>query len=373
MNEEAWRPETRDEVVETLREASSAGRRVHIRGAGTRSLTLPSRPVIHTSGLCRRLDLDAEESILSTDSGITLDAVIPRLADAGLVLGPLAVPELIPVLARGTIGGLFSDPRETPLFPRWGRTRDAALGVEAVRGDGTAFKAGGRVVKNVTGYDLTRFLCGSRGRYALITRVHWRVLPRPEATPTIEVRHSSWTDLWQGLDALRREPLEPIALAVLPGPGPEARVVEGGRSGVAEARLARTAEVLGGEARPLAEGAPLPGFEPDRCGPLLRIHLPYSRWRELESAELVRLRWLGLYPFAHFGLASLESEVTPNATAEVAAWARSHGGHASWEWLTPETGPSLGLDPERPRRERALADALRREWDPGHVLGGEDS
>ncbi len=136
------------------------------------------------------VDYEPAELVLTVEAGTTLAAIRTQLEranqqmafeppDYGSLLGH---PEAMATIG-GTMAGNLSGPRRVSA----GAARDHALGVEAVTGRGELIRAGGRVVKNVTGYDLTRLLCGSWGTLAVITRLSLKVLPAPEKTRTLLV------------------------------------------------------------------------------------------------------------------------------------------------------------------------------------------
>ena len=105
----------------------------------------------------------------------------------GAVLEPNGqwLPWDAPGSAGGTLGGAVACGVSGPLRARYGATRDNVLGLEVVTGDGRLLRIGGRVVKNVAGYDLVRLFTGSRGSLGVLTRVSVRLFPRPEADVTM--------------------------------------------------------------------------------------------------------------------------------------------------------------------------------------------
>lgn len=116
-----------------------------------------------------------EDLTLVAPAGVTVAAVNRQLAAHGQFL-PLDPP----LPERATLGGTLAVGTGGPLQTRYGLPRDLLLGMTVLRADGELVKAGGRVVKNVTGYDLMRLWCGSLGTLGIITEVALRVLPLPE-------------------------------------------------------------------------------------------------------------------------------------------------------------------------------------------------
>ena len=108
-------------------------------------------------------------------AGLTVEAVNRRLAEHSQFL---ALDPALP--SRATIGGTLAVGTGGPMRTRYGLPRDLVLGMTVLRADGELVKAGGRVVKNVTGYDLMRLWCGSMGTLGIVTEVALRVAPLPE-------------------------------------------------------------------------------------------------------------------------------------------------------------------------------------------------
>ncbi len=131
-----------------------------------------------------------------------------------------------------------------PLRHRFGAPRDLVLGATLVLGDGTVASAGGKVVKNVAGYDLARLVCGSEGRLAFVARVSLRLHPLPAAARTlvVETEHAA-----RVVSQLQRSQLQPSALDVL-HPGRVAALFEGSPRAVAAQLEAARALVGGAEA-----------------------------------------------------------------------------------------------------------------------------
>ena len=204
------RPVTVEEAAGLLADAAAAGRRVRI------------GEDLSTEGLDRVLEHEAGDLTCSVEAGIRLSALQEALSAAGqrLSLDPPGDPTIGACLARRLSG---------PLSHRFGTPRDLVLGVTLVLGDGTVASSGGKVVKNVAGYDLGKLVCGSDGRLALIARVSLRLHPLPAASGTLVVETDDAPAI---VRALRRSQLHPSALDVL-HPGRVAVLFEGSERAVA--------------------------------------------------------------------------------------------------------------------------------------------
>jgi FAD/FMN-containing dehydrogenase len=212
-----------EEASAALREASASGTRLRV-GTG-----------LVLDGLDRVLEHEAGDLTCTVEAGIRLSRLNERLAGSGqrLSLDPPGDP---------TIGACLAEALSGPRRHRFGTPRDLVLGVTLVLADGTVASAGGKVVKNVAGYDLGKLVCGSRGSLGLIARVSLRLHPVPAATRTLLVRDG---DPAAAVAALRRSQLVPSALDVL-HPGGVAVLFEGGEAAVA-AQLAAARALVGGD------------------------------------------------------------------------------------------------------------------------------
>jgi glycolate oxidase FAD binding subunit len=169
-----------------------------------------------TEGLDRILEHEAGDLTCTVEAGIRLSSLNDELARRGqrLSLDPPGDPTVGALLARNVSG---------PLRHRFGAPRDLVLGVTLVLADGTIANAGGKVVKNVAGYDLGRLVCGSHGTLALIARVSLRLHPTPKAARTLVVETE---DPAAAVRAFFASQLQPSALDVL-HPGRVAVLFEG--------------------------------------------------------------------------------------------------------------------------------------------------
>jgi glycolate dehydrogenase FAD-binding subunit len=189
--ETIFAPETRDQVVEAVAWAAAEGQPLEVIGRGSkRTLGRPTQAA-HSLDLSR-LDgitlYEPEELVLSARAGTPLAAIEAALEEQRQMLAfePADLGPLLGGASGGaSIGGVLACNLSGPRRIKAGAARDHFLGVEAASGRGELFKSGGRVVKNVTGYDLCKLLCGSYGTLAVMTDVTVKVLPRPEKTYTV--------------------------------------------------------------------------------------------------------------------------------------------------------------------------------------------
>jgi glycolate oxidase FAD binding subunit len=188
-----------------------------------------------TEGLGGILEHEAGDLTCTVEAGLRLSALNAALARHGqrLSLDPPGDP---------TVGALLAENVSGPLRHRFGAPRDLVLGVTLVLADGTVASAGGKVVKNVAGYDLARLVCGSRGRLALIARASFRLHPLPRATRTLVLETDEPAP---AVAALLRSQLEPSALDVI-HPGRVVVLLEGAERAV-EAQVAHVRALIGGE------------------------------------------------------------------------------------------------------------------------------
>jgi glycolate oxidase FAD binding subunit len=215
-------PSSLEEASALLAEAHEQGRKVRI----GEDLT--------TEGLHRILEHESGDLTCTVEAGVRVSTLQSALEPYGqrLSLDPPGDP---------TIGALLSENLSGPLRHRFGAPRDLVLGVTLVLADGTIASSGGKVVKNVAGYDLARLVCGSRGRLALIARASFRLHPLPKAARTLAVESD---DVAQLVAVLLTSRLEPSALDVL-HPGGLLVLFEGSPAAVSS-QVAAAQRLVGG-------------------------------------------------------------------------------------------------------------------------------
>jgi len=215
--------------VSSIEEASGLLAAAHVGGG---KLRIGSD--LTTARLNRILEHETGDLTCTVESGIRLSALNAALGKSGqrLSLDPPGDP---------TIGALLAENLSGPLRHRFGAPRDLILGVTLVLADGTVANAGGKVVKNVAGFDLARLVCGSRGRLALIARASFRLHPLPKAARTLVVDTEDPSTV---VARLLRSQLQPSALDVL-HPGRVAVLFEGSERAV-DAQFATARALVGG-------------------------------------------------------------------------------------------------------------------------------
>ncbi|WP_313192157.1 FAD-binding protein [Shinella zoogloeoides] len=162
-----------------------------IRGGGTRSLhpAPEGADVLSTRGLSGIVAYNPAEMTMTARAGTPLEVVEAALAEKRQMLAfePNDLRGVLGTSGLPTIGGVFATNASGPRRFTAGAARDSLLGVRFVNGKGEIVKAGGRVMKNVTGLDLVKLLAGSHGSLALMSEVTFRLLPVPETAVTLVV------------------------------------------------------------------------------------------------------------------------------------------------------------------------------------------
>jgi glycolate oxidase FAD binding subunit len=202
-----------EEIATALRQASELGQSVVIRGAGTKADWGRSPQRVDRTLCTRRLNriLAHEHGDLTAtiEAGATLADANASLASAGqwLPLDP-------PFADRATIGGILATNDSGPLRQRFGTPRDLVIGVQLATTDGVLARAGGRVVKNVAGYDLSKLVAGSFGSLAAIVSATFKLAPLPKSTKTLVARVSDVEAVEQIVREVMSSQLEPIAFEI---------------------------------------------------------------------------------------------------------------------------------------------------------------
>ena len=208
----AVEPASVAEAAETMRALAVDRLAVAFVGGGT-DLELGAAParldvVLRTRRLARIREHAPSDQIVAVEGGMTVAALQRAVAPHGqrLALDP-------PDPERATGGGVVAANAFGPRRTRHGAVRDLVIGATLVRADGVVAHGGGKVVKNVAGFDLPRLLCGSLGTLGLVAEVVFRLHPLPEASGTAVFEGLAGVDVREAVPALRELAVEPAALA----------------------------------------------------------------------------------------------------------------------------------------------------------------
>jgi glycolate dehydrogenase FAD-binding subunit len=231
-------PASPEATAALLREAAESGLRVRARGGGTKldwGAVAPEPDLeLSTSELDRIVEHNAGDLTAVLEAGVRLADAQAAFAEAGQLLA------LDPPLGEGaaaTIGGVVATADSGPLRHRYGAVRDLLLGITVALSEGTVASAGGKVIKNVAGYDLAKLFAGSFGTLGVVLRVVVRLHPRPRTTATLAGETDDPGALARAASRLAHAPLELEALDVRWAAGAGALLARfGGVSAEAQAR-----------------------------------------------------------------------------------------------------------------------------------------
>ena len=352
-------PGTVDEVAGVVQQAAAAGATILPWGGGTAvAVGEPSSRAGIVLGL-RRLDRLVEHEpgdlTATAQAGLTLGALQAALRERGqwLSLDP-------PEAERATVGGLIAADASGPRRHLYGTVRDLLIGLTVVTADGAIVRGGGKVVKNVAGYDLPKLFIGSYGTLGIVVEVTFKLRPRPDDERLVAARFDRLKDGGAAVRALLASDLIPNAVELLDGAAaaalglPAAAALVVGFDGLPEqvqwqaTELAALLGPLGGR-----DVTPLPPAAWPRLATLAReafaspaALMTFSVLPTLvadtieQAAAAARQRGLKTAWTAHAGvgavtgalLADREAAAVATVLLEWRAIARAGGGHASLAW-----------------------------------------
>jgi len=218
---EQLRPANAAEAARALAAAAGAGRSVRVTGAGTKRgwghVVAQAGVELSTAGLDEIVEHNEGDLTAVLGAGVTLARAQATFARAGQMLAvdpPLgaAVDPTLGADGGATIGGTVATADSGPYRHRYHALRDLVIGVAVALPDGSVARAGGKVIKNVAGYDLAKLMTGAFGTLGVICEVSLRLHPRPVSTATAHAPGDDPALLAGVACALARRPLEPLAL-----------------------------------------------------------------------------------------------------------------------------------------------------------------
>lgn len=361
------------EVSGTEVSGTEASGPIAVRGGASKAPISRPREIalqIDMRGIGGIVDYDPRELVLTVRPGTPLAAVVRTLEEQGQMLAfdPFDHGRLLGGEAgSATIGGVVAAGVAGSRRLSAGGARDHLLGFRAVSGKGQAFVGGGKVVKNVTGYDISKLMAGSWGQLAVLTELTLKTLPAPRARATVALHGLSDVEAGAAMRSALASPTDVAAAAHMSGI--TALRLEGFGPSV-QARSERLCRMLGGElmgeeeaqrfwdgvrhAEPLADAAML-----------WRINVPPSAFAGVADA-LARLD--GRY-FADWagGLvwAGLPAETEPCAVLAIAGAA---GGHAMLIRADSAIRARTAIRQPESEAVTMLSDRVKRAFDPANIL-----
>jgi glycolate oxidase FAD binding subunit len=377
------------EVAAVLACASRDGLAVVVRGGGTKLDWAPPPLrcdiVLSTARLHTLVEHEPGDLVCVVQAGMRLDALQATLAPHGqrLALDPGHG-------VAATLGGIAAAGAWGPLRTGHGTMRDAVIGARFVLADGTVGHSGGKVVKNVAGYDVAKLLLGSHGTLAVATQLALRLHPVPRATRTLAfsgLDAAGIDALWRALDAA------PAAIAAMAALWPEGRLlvrVEGGGAGV-EAQAAAL-ERAAAHVSTRADGQRLDAADAEHAweatrtapwsgdpAPVAAIGVPRTEIAALldHTARSDVVERCLVLPTLGLAEARLHRGATPAAVSALRSWAAARGGHLVVRRPTPALAAVAW--PETNAHTDGATDlmrAIKRALDPsgtlapGRFLGG---
>jgi glycolate oxidase FAD binding subunit len=378
---DSFTPATAEELAATLGDASEASQPVVPWGAGTHQ-HLGAPPLagalrLYTNALNRITEYAPADLTATVEAGVTLGSLQATLAPEGQWL-----PWNPPGGERATIGGLVAAGLSGPLRLGYGTARDRVLGMTVALGDGRLVKSGGRVVKNVAGYDAHKLHIGAFGTLGVIVSATFKLAPLPERRASIAFLCPSVAVALTLAARLRERPLSPISLAMHQQPvsvmlyarfaGVDAAVERQLRVATAHAAALAIAPVSADDEglwRDLARW-PIPGsnamdlvlragVRPSAMSALtdaLARHAPSpAATLAFPGVGLAYARWPGHDPAVVLPLAALRADLLPHAGYVVVEYAPSPL-HATLDIWGP------------PPATLALMRGLKQQWDPAGIL-----
>ena len=370
------------ELVDVVRAAREMREPFEILGRGTKRAYGRATTIANTldvSALSGILNYEHDELVITTRAATPLSEIEAVLNQRQQRLGfdPADWGPLFGAPAKaGSIGGALSADTNGPARLRFGAARDHLLGYRAVNGFGEVYKAGGRVVKNVTGFDLSKLMCGALGTLGVLTEVTLRVYPRAAVSQTLIVKDVMPQE---GFAVLRRawsSPFEPTGLAYLSGCAAQAFTVGDCGRGAALLRVEGAEEPLKEKVAALrallstctlyriddgdtvfaqiGEGSPFLNY----AGDVWRLSVPQARAAaciERVNAPLWFADWAG--GLLWLGLPASSAPVLRAIAAGV-------GGHATLFRANAESRENISVFQPEPPAHATLTKSVKAAFDP---------
>ena len=383
-------PGTIDQAAGVMSAAAGLGMTVVPRGSG-RMISWGPPParcdvITDMTRMDRILEHAAGDLVVRAEAGVTLGQLGKVLGEKGQRLALDAPP-------GATVGGVVAMGAAGPLRLRYGTPRDLLIGITVVRPDGRVAHSGGKVVKNVAGYDIGKLFAGSRGTLGLITDATFRLHPLAALTAYVTRDYSVAAAAAEAVLAAAASPLQTSAAEISrPEPGAPVRagiMLEGSASGVSE-RADRMAELLGNDAQTSLEAPGWWGQQGEAAagpvgGTLVRVGFWAAELRRVLDAINAVAVDAGVAPAVNGSAGagvlyvSLDAGEDADQVAVFVRALRAATGHGSaddpgalaWGSVLVLTAPApvqASVDMWGPVPGLALMRAIKRQFDPGSTM-----
>lgn len=207
-------PQNANEVAAIVRVANERRASIAVAGGFTKQSMggVPAQIdiLLRTDRLNRVLHYDPGDLTIGVESGCRIGDVVSRVGQDSLLL-PLDVPRS----QQASIGGVLASAAFGPLKHNFGGVRDYCIGISFVTGDGKIAKAGGRVVKNVAGYDVMKLMIGSQGTLGVIIAANFKLFAAPKQTRTFIAEFEDYSSAIKYRDTVRTSPLTPLCFELI--------------------------------------------------------------------------------------------------------------------------------------------------------------
>ena len=379
-------PRNAGDVTDVLRWAAAEGEALEVLGNGSRrdlGRPVDSVHVLDVSALNGVVSHEPEELILTALPATPLAEIEALLASRGQCLA-FEPPHLSE--SPGTLGGAVATALSGPRRPRAGSVRDHVLGITAVSGRGELFTGGGKVVKNVTGYDIPKLLTGSYGTLAVFTEITVKVLPAPEDTRTLLIGGQSPVEAVRAMTAVLQSTADASGACHLPpGIGAPGKSLNDATTGIrlegvtpsVEFRLARLRDALGTQGslavldhdasvafwKAVRDVAPFAG---DVSNTLWRISVPPAQGAEV----LARIERLlpGAKSYLDWGGGLIWTSTAAAGAQKIRTALADHGGHATLIRASADVRRALDVFHPQAPALAALSNRVKSQFDPKQVL-----
>lgn len=369
---------TEDQVVEFVRASRETRTPFEIVAGGTRRQV--GRPLLDSNGgdlqmldvssLSGIVKYEPAELIITARPATPLTEIKAVLAQKGQRLGfdPADWSGLLGSNGVATLAGAASTDASGSGKLRHGGARDSLLAFRAVNGLGEAFRGGAKVVKNVTGFDLPKLMCGAYGTLGVLTELTFRVYPEPQFSTTLCLADVTPEDGFAALRKIALSALEPAGLAYLPGnmlgdvgQGAALIKLEGARDPLEE-KIAQAHGLLGNAMQRIEDDP----FAAIGCGEKF-ADIPGDIWRVLiaradaprVARELNARHWLGDWAGAVLWLAA-----DPSEGPRIRAVAEKAQGQAMLLRGSAQSRSQFGLFAPQPPALAALSRSVKAAFDP---------